>query len=306
MRSPAASGRFPITITFTLIRTLTFIFSCFILPAKAAHLDKLDPGKLSLGAANALVFDLDGQQQLFAKNPNTVVPIASITKVMTAMVVLDSQAPMDEWLTIVRLKQKGDKNGYSRMRLGSQLQRKDLLLLALMSSENRAANTLAASHPAGEEAFIKAMNDKARSLGMTQTHFVNPSGLSPENTSTAGDLMKMIQAASKYAKIREYTTTEKYDARFKNPRYTLYYANTNPLTKKDNWDVTLSKTGFLDEAGRCLVMISRIEGHNIAMVFLDALGKRTPVGDAGRVKKWIMTGSGGKTAKSSKRTKSHP
>ncbi len=279
------------------------------LPAQASHLGKLKEANLALGSVNALVLDLDSNQPLYSKNADRVVPIASITKVMTAMVVLDSKAPMDEWLSIVKRQRKQDKNGYSRIRIGSQLKRKDLLLLALMSSENRAANVLAQSHPGGMEAFVKAMNAKAKSLGMHQTRFVNASGLSRDNISTASDLMKMIRAAAKYPEIREYSTTTKYDARFKKPRYVLYYANTNPLARKSSWDVTLSKTGYLTEAGRCLVMISTIEGHNIGMVFLDSLGKRTPIGDAGRVKRWILTGKGGtvsRAARDYERSKNSP
>ncbi|PIE42840.1 MAG: D-alanyl-D-alanine endopeptidase [Gammaproteobacteria bacterium] len=264
--------------------------------ALTGNLDQLDTDKIQLGSVNALIYDIDNSRVLYSKNEHKVVPIASITKIMMAMVVLDSKQPLDEWITIRKPKNKGKKNAYSRIRMGSRLRRKHLLLLALMSSENVASGVLGEAHPGGIDAFVKAMNAKAKSLGMTDTHFADSSGLSPENISTPSDLLKMILAASRYRLIRQYSTTPKYGAYFRKPRYVLHYANTNLLIRRGTWDLTLSKTGYLTEAGRCLVMIGQIEGNNIAMVFLDAFGKHTPVGDAGRVKNWLTKGNSGKVS----------
>lgn len=255
-----------------------------------------DTADIQLASVNAIVAELDTDTRLYAKNAERVVPIASITKLMTAIVVLDSGEPLDEWLTIVEREQKPPNNGYSRMRVGSELQRGELLRLALMASENAAAYVLARHHPGGLEAFVDAMNDKARALGMTRTWFVDPSGLSAGNRSTAADVLRMLQAAADYEPIREFTRTRSHVARFRRPRYTLGYVNTNVLVHRDHWDIGLSKTGYLDEAGRCLVMLTSIDGREVGMVLLDSFGKRTPVGDAGRIRQWITTGSSGSIA----------
>jgi D-alanyl-D-alanine endopeptidase (penicillin-binding protein 7) len=254
-------------------------------------------GSIQLASVNAAIADLsDGGQVLYAKNPDRVVPIASITKLMTAMVVLDSGEPLNEWLRVVEREHDPVNNGYSRIRIGSELRRADLMKLALMSSENLATHVLASHHPGGRDAFVEAMNAKARALGMTSTRFVGPSGLSPLNRSTAADLLKLVAAAMDYEHIREYTTTSYYRARFRRPRYALEYGNTNPLVASSRWDVRLSKTGYLNEAGRCLVMVARIDGRSIAMVLLDSFGTRTPLGDAGRVKRWLTIGDSGSIA----------
>ncbi|PID43161.1 MAG: D-alanyl-D-alanine endopeptidase [Gammaproteobacteria bacterium] len=290
-------------LAFTL-HTLTlcalFLATAFINPTLARNLIQLDTGKIRLGSVNALVYDIDNSRVLYSKNRNRMVPVASITKLMTAMVILDSKQPLDEWITIKKPTKKYKKNTYTRIRTGSRIQRRNLLLLALMSSENVASMVLSEAYPGGSDAFVKAMNVKARSLGMNKTQFTDPSGLSPENLSTPSDLLKMILAASGYPLIRQFSTTPKYDARFRTPRYVLYYANTNLLVRRGTWDLTLSKTGYLTEAGRCLVMVGKIDGHNIAMIFLDAFGKLTPVGDAGRVKKWITRGNSGKVIRAAR------
>ncbi len=257
---------------------------------------KPNAGKIQLASVKATVVDIDSGTTLYRKNDDWVVPIASVTKVMTAMVVLDSGASLKERITIAEPDRDTSKNAYSRIRIGSQLSRGDLLLLALMSSENLAANVLAQAHSGGIDAFVKAMNAKARALGMKHSSFSDPSGLSTSNVSTAADLAKMIQAALSYEKIREFTTTTRYDARFRNPRYTLAYGNTNLLVRRNDWNVKLSKTGYIREAGRCLIMVTEIAGKDIAMVLLDSFGKRSPIGDAGRIKRWLTTGSGGKVA----------
>lgn len=264
--------------------------------ATAADREALDTAAIQLASVNAIVAELDTDTRLYAKNAERVVPIASITKLMTAIVVLDSGEPLDEWLAIVERKEAPPNNGYSRMRIGSELQRGELLRLALMASENTAAYVLARHHPGGLGAFVSAMNDKARALGMARTRFVDPSGLSAGNRSTAADVLRMLQAAADYEHIREFTRTRSHVARFRRPRYTLGYVNTNVLVHRGHWDIGLSKTGYLDEAGRCLVMLTAIDGREVGMVLLDSFGKRTPVGDAGRIRQWLTTGTGGSIA----------
>lgn len=256
----------------------------------------LNPDRIQLASVKAAIFDPANGALLYSKNENVPTPIASITKLMTAMVVLDAGQSLDEWLTIKSIKRESDNNGYSRMRIGSQLKRGDLMLLALMASENLAASNLAIHYSGGFEAFVAAMNAKARALGMESTQFVDASGLSEQNLSTAIDLVKMITAANGYPEIRQYTTTRNFTATFKEPRYRLTYGNTNRLVQRQSWDVGVSKTGYLNEAGRCLVMMTEVEGKELAMVLLDSFGKLTPIGDAGRVKRWLTTGNGGRVA----------
>ncbi|MBA1145658.1 D-alanyl-D-alanine endopeptidase [Ectothiorhodospiraceae bacterium WFHF3C12] len=275
-----------------LVLTLSWAAAGFASPDD----DTPRPANLRLASVAAAVGPLGADSVTYAKHAGEVLSIASITKLMTAMVVLDSGRPLDEWVTVVERDEKAPNNAYSRIRIGSQLKRGDLIRIALMSSENRAAYVLSRDYPGGREAFVDAMNAKARSLGMNDTRFVDSSGLSPENRSTASDLLKMVRAAFGYERIREYSTTAYFRARFRKPRYSLSYGNTNPLVKGSRWDVNLSKTGYLREAGRCLVMVTRIDGEDMAMVLLDSFGTRTPLGDAGRVKRWMTTGDGGRVA----------
>lgn len=260
-----------------------------------------DPDAVRLASVHAAIADLDSGHVLYHKHARRVVPIASITKVMTAMVVLDSGAPLDEWVTIVEREHETPNNAFTHLRPGSELRRGDLLRLALMASENHAAYTLARAHPGGFPAFVAAMNAKAGSLGMRDTTFVDPSGLNAANRSTAADLLAMVRAAAQYPKIRDYTRTERYTARFRNPRYSLRYGNTNVLVYRDHWRVGLSKTGYLDEAGRCLVMLTEIGDRPVGMVLLDSFGTRSPVGDAGRIRRWLETGSSGPVAAAAQR-----
>ena len=239
-------------------------------------------GRSSLGVRSriALVLDADTSKELLVKNADRVVPIASITKLMTAMVVLDARLPMDETLKI------GDEDRdlvmatTSRLRVGWSLTREDMLHLALMSSENRAAAALSRCYPGGRAAFIAAMNAKAVQLGMTKTHFVSPNGLTNENVSTAFDLAKLVRAAAQYPLIREFTTDPHHDLRI--GRYTLLFVNSNRLVGRPDWDIELQKTGYTNEAGRCLVMLLKTEGRSLIMVFLDADGKLTRFADARR------------------------
>jgi len=254
------------------------------------------PPGIELASVHAVVGDLANDQVLYAKRDDVAVPIASITKLMTAMVVLDGGQSLDAWVPIVARRDKLSKNGYSRMRIGSEATRGQLLRLALMSSENLASFALAAHYPGGIDSFVDAMNRKASSLGMTRTRFDDPTGLSLGNRSSASDLLKMVRAAFGYETIRRYTSNYQYTASFRSPRYTLGFANTNPLTASSRWNVSLSKTGYLKEAGRCLVMVADIEGTPVAMVLLNSFGTRTPLGDAGRVRRWLQTGASGGVA----------
>lgn len=251
---------------------------------------------IELASVHAAIRDLGTGKILYEKRDELSVPIASITKLMTAMVTLDAKQSLTERLSIVRRENTHGKNGFSRLRPGSEATRGDLLRLTLMASENLAAYVLAIHYEGGVDAFVAAMNAKAKSLGMTRTRFEDPSGLSPENRSSAADLLKMVAAAYEYDTIREYSTTRRHVVKFRSPTYELAYGNTNPLTGSSRWDVALSKTGFLDEAGRCLVMVTEFDGKRVAMVLLNSFGTRTPLGDAGRVRRWLQTGSSGSVA----------
>lgn len=282
---------------FSCFSVLVFWFIFFSLPlAQAAS---LNPENLQLASVNAAVADGDGKL-LFGKNADRPVPIASVTKLMTALVVMESGQSLDEWLEFKTRHIPAPANAYTRIRIGSELKRKDMLRAALMSSENFAAYTLAVHYPGGYEAFVQAMNAKAKSLGMLNTQFVDPTGLSLNNQSSAADLVKLVLAASKYPEIGEYSTTRYYRAQFRQPRYSLSLGNTNPLVHRDSWLVDVSKTGYLSEAGRCLVMKLELDGQPLVTVLLDSLGTRSPMGDAGRIRQWLTTGQSGKVAKAAR------
>lgn len=273
---------------------LPLLLMCYLNTAQSS--DAPTTNRIQLASVKAAVVELDNGKTLYAKHSDWVTPIASLTKLMTALVVMQSKQDLDEWVVIPKPDRETSKNAYSRIRLGSTLKRRDLLRLALMSSENLAAYTLAASYPGGSKAFIAKMNVTAYGLGMENTRFVDSSGLSVANVSTAGDLVKLITAVAKYKLIGEYSTTPRYTARFRKPRYSLGYGNTNRLVHRSSWDIELSKTGYITEAGRCLVLLSTFEGRDVAMVLLDAFGKQTPLGDAGRVKRWLSSGNSGSIA----------
>lgn len=251
-----------------------------------------------LASVHAAVGSLEGDELLLAKREEVPVPIASVTKLMTAMVVLDGGQRLDEWLPIVRRSETHGKNAYSRLRIGSEATRDSLLRLTLMSSENLAAYSLAHHYPGGIEAFVEAMNVKAADLEMNDSRFDDPSGLSTDNRSTAADLLKLVRAAHGYETIRDHSTTHRRSVSFRKPRHTMAYGNTNPLTASRRWDVRLSKTGYLNEAGRCLVMVAEVDDEPIVIVLLNSFGTRTPLGDAGRIRRWLQTGSGGEVARS--------
>jgi D-alanyl-D-alanine endopeptidase (penicillin-binding protein 7) len=214
-----------------------------------------------------------------------VVPIASITKLMTAMVVLDSSPSLNTPITISDDDVDTLRGSRSRLRVGAVMSREFALLLALMSSENRAAHALARNYPGGMPAFLAAMNIKAQSLGMRDTHFEDPTGLTSSNVSTAYDLAKMVVAAHRYPLIREFSTTS--EAKVDVGGRELAYRNTNPLVKSASWEVGLSKTGYINEAGKCLVMQARLADKPVVIVLLDSTGKQTRVGDANRIKRWM-------------------
>jgi len=255
---------------------------------------------VNLASISAISVDLKTGSVLLSKNSKLVVPIASITKLMTAMVILDAKLSLKEKIRFSRADKKAINNYFSRIRIGSELSRADTLRIALMSSENLASTALARTYPGGRKAFIRAMNAKAKLLGMRKTRFVNATGLSEKNISTAADLAKMVRVAAKYPLIKKYTTTQTYTARFKKPRYILGYTNSNLLIRTGNKDIKLSKTGYLDEAGRCLTIVRKVNNKDVVMVLLDSYGKRSPVGDANRIKKWLQTGKQGKVKQRAK------
>ena len=232
----------------------------------------------------ALLLDMQNGEALYQKNATQIVPIASITKLMTAMVMLDAHLPMNEEFYITDDDVDTLKGSRSRLAVGTQLTRQEALVLALMSSENRAAHALGRNYPGGIPAFVAAMNRKAQELGMANSRFLDPTGLNSGNVSTARDLAKMVTAASKYAPIREASTTS--EAKFDVRGRIQEYRNTNPLVRSDDWEIGVTKTGFIREAGKCLVMQAKVNNRPMVFVLLDSEGSMTRVGDANRLKKW--------------------
>jgi len=265
------------------------VFVCFS-GAALASAESRDPAKLKLASANALILDAQAGVPLYAKAANEVSPIASLTKLMTAMVTLDAGQPLDELIEV----DLGDidfvKGSRSRLHMGTQLPRREMLRLALMSSENRAASSLARHYPGGAGAFVAAMNAKARALGLARTRFDDPTGLSPRNVSTASDLAMMVRSAAQYPLIREYSTTPSAYVEVDPAGRVLGFNNSNRLVASSNWEILLQKTGYIREAGRCLVMLANIASRPVVIVLLDSIGKHTRLGDAERVRYWIETG----------------
>lgn len=267
------------------------VFACFTTSSLAGGGEVTrDPSKLQLGSANVLVLDADAGQPIYAKAADEVTAIASLTKLMTSMVVLDGGQPLDEMLEIDISDFDFLKGSSSRLRLGSQLTRREMLRLALMSSENRAASAVARYYPGGTSAFVAAMNAKARELGMKRTRFADSTGLSPDNVSTANDLAKMVRAAAGYPLISEFSTTPSAYVEVDPAGRMLGFNNSNRLVANGGWQITLQKTGYIREAGRCLVMLANIASKPVVIVLLDSIGKYTRLGDAERVKHWIETG----------------
>ena len=274
-------------VALLAVLALTIGFAQAAGPRKkaAAEASEQHAGNVPLRSAVVLVQDAENGDTLLARNSAAVMPIASITKLMTAMVVLDGELELSQRVAI-----SGDDLDYlkgtgSRLRPGSVLTRDELLLLALMASENRAAAALARTYPGGADTFVAAMNAKARALGMQDTRFTDPTGLNSANVSSARDLARMVRAAHEYPLIREYSTRGSATVNaFGRP---LAYRNTNGLVRNAKWEIGLSKTGFISEAGRCLVMQVRMAQRDLVVVLLDSWGKHTRIGDANRIKKWL-------------------
>lgn len=239
-----------------------------------------------LYSAIALIYDQETQRPLYTKHANDRASIASITKLMTAMVILDAQQPLNEDISIGSSDIDTLKRTPSRLSVGTTFTRNEMLSLALMASENRAASALARSYPGGKTAIVEAMNVKARELGMERTRFLDPVGLSGGNVSTAQDLVKMVSAARKYSLIHQYTTTSSSSVSGLGGRV-LRFINTNPLVRNIGWNIGISKTGFINEAGRCLVMEAKIKERSVIIVLLNSWGRRTRIGDANRIKRWM-------------------
>jgi serine-type D-Ala-D-Ala endopeptidase (penicillin-binding protein 7) len=245
---------------------------------------------LGLSASSALAVDLLTGEELFAKNPDAVLPVASLTKLMTALVLTQAKLPMSETVTITEDDVDRARNSRSRLRVGTVLTRTDALQLALMSSENRAAHALARSYPGGLDAFVTAMNSRARALGMKDTRYVDPTGLSEDNQSTARDVARLVAAASREPMIRTFSTTTERLARFDGR--VLKYLNSNRLVKNPAWDIELQKTGYIVEAGRCVTMLTRIDGRMRILVVLDAGSRSSQSADAERLKRWVAAQDG--------------
>lgn len=240
---------------------------------------------LDLKSSVALVVDQDTQEVLFRKNDLAVLPIASITKLMTGLLISEAKLPMDEVITITQDDVDLEKGSSSRLRVGTELSRGELLHLALMSSENRAANALGRSYPGGLSVFVSLMNARAKTLGMLDTRYVEPTGLSSKNQSSAHDLATLVNFAYGDPTLRELSTSTGYQVAV--GRKTLQYNNTNRLVKNPAWEIGLQKTGYISEAGQCLVMQAKVAGRKLIMVFLDSAGKFSRLGDAERVKRWV-------------------
>jgi len=236
-------------------------------------------------SAAVLVLDRSDGSVIFARKAETAAPIASITKLMTALVVLEGKQPLDEVVEITAEDRRGAQGSASRLAVGTKLSRADLMHLALMSSENRAAHALGRSYPGGERAFVRAMNVKAKALGMKNSKFADPTGLSSANVSSPRDLAKLVMAASRNPIIREYSTSPSHEVRI--GRTAVQYRNTNSLVQNPAWSIAVQKTGYISEAGQCLVMQAEIEGRPVIMVLLNSWGKYTRVADAKRIRQWM-------------------
>jgi D-alanyl-D-alanine endopeptidase (penicillin-binding protein 7) len=254
-------------------------------PVSEAAVSKA-PSRPEVRSANALIVDAENGEVLFERQATQVVPIASITKLMTALVVLDGQQPLDEVVEITKADVWKGKGAHSRLPVGARLTRRELMILALMASENRAAQVLGRNYPGGIKAFVKTMNLKAKALGMAKTRFADASGLSNLNVSNARDLARLVNAASRDSRIREFSTQHSLEVRI-NRRQTLVYRNTNLLVGKPDWDILVQKTGFTNDAGQCLVMEATIGERPVVMVFLNSFGTLTRTADARRIRKWM-------------------
>jgi len=290
----------------TVFAGISLLFAA--LTATAQRSVTLDASKLKLASANVLVLDAGSHQPIYAKAADDVTPIASLTKLMTAIVAIDAGQSLDDPIAIDMDDFDFLKGSHSRLRLGAELSRREMLRLALMASENRAASSLARHYPGSTPAFVAAMNAKALALGMARTRFSDPTGLSARNVSTATDLATLVAAAAQYPLIREFSTTQSHYVEVRPTGQMLGFNNTNALVASAEWDIQLSKTGFIREAGKCLVMMATISSRPVVIVLLDSLGRYTRIGDAMRVKYWLETGQSMpvRTAAAGKAVKSVP
>jgi D-alanyl-D-alanine endopeptidase (penicillin-binding protein 7) len=245
---------------------------------------------LDLKSSVAYVIDQDTHEVLLSKNDQAVLPIASITKLMTGLIISEAKLPMDESITITQDDVDTEKGSSSRLRVGATLTRGELLHLALMASENRAAHALGRTYPGGLSTFVGLMNSKAAQLGMRDTRYVEPTGLSSQNQSSAKDLATLVGNAYHDSTVRELSTSPSHKVEVGNR--TLQYNTTNRLVKNPNWEIGLQKTGYISEAGQCLVMQAKVSGRKLIMVFLDSAGKLSRIADAERVRKWVETNHG--------------
>jgi serine-type D-Ala-D-Ala endopeptidase (penicillin-binding protein 7) len=261
-------------------------FALLLVLALTVGFAQANPQKVVyLRSSAVMVQDAATGEVVFSKNGEAVVPIASITKLMTAMVILDRNLDLEQRIFLSREDFDAKKGTRSRLRPGTALTRDELMLLALMASENRAAAALGRTYPGGTPAFVKAMNEKAAELNMTDSRFVEATGLSPSNVSSPRDLAKLVRAAHAYPLIREYSTRDK--ATIKAFNRPMHFRNTNGLVRNAHWDIELSKTGYISEAGRCLVMHVRLAYKDLIVVLLDSWGKQSRIGDANRIRKWL-------------------
>jgi D-alanyl-D-alanine endopeptidase (penicillin-binding protein 7) len=260
--------------------------------AKVTTAEFTKDGEPNVQSTGVLVFDPTTGQTLFAKNAEQVAPIASITKLMTAMVVLDAKQPMDEAIELTADDVDLVKNTHSRLPIGTHFRRDDLMRLALMASDNRAASALGRNYPGGLAAAVLAMNEKAKALGLTQTRYVDSSGLSPANVSSPADLGKLVSAAATYPVITEYTTTGAVNVTLPDSKRKISFVNTNALVRNSDWKIGLSKTGYINEAGKCLVMHAMIANQPIVIVLLDSWGRLTRIADANRIRHWLERNPG--------------
>lgn len=282
----AKRSSMPLKVVRTSVPRRAAFHSAHAAELKASVPSRVD-GSLGLKSNAVMVLDQKTHEVLFDRNAQAVLPIASLTKLMTSMVLTDAQLPLDESITITEADVDTLKGSSSRLAVGTTLSRGELLHLALMSSENRAAHALGRTFPGGLDRFVELMNAKAKTLGMGSTRYVDPTGLSPENRSSAKDLAALVAAAYERPLIRELSTSPSYDVDV--GHRTIQYRNTNRLVSNPNWDIGLQKTGYIAEAGRCLVMQATVAGRQLIMVFLDSAGKFTRMADAERVRRWIET-----------------
>jgi D-alanyl-D-alanine endopeptidase (penicillin-binding protein 7) len=269
------------------MRFFNLVGVCACLGLSAFHATAKDIGNPKLKSSSVLIVDQSDSSVLYSRHPDVAAPIASITKLMTALVVLDAQQPLDEPITITEADRNLQKSTFSRLTVGTTLTRGDLMHLALMASENRAAHALGNNYPGGMPAMVAAMNAKAASLGMTHSHFVDSTGLSSQNVASPEDLSKLVIAASKNRSIREYSTDTNYAVRIN--KHLVEFRNTDRLVANPAWNIVVQKTGYIAEAGKCLVMSAIIEGRSVVIVLLDSIGKYTRVADAQRIKNWMET-----------------